>query len=143
MTLYSIGNACHRKNISLIPRLVNILIRLIYNCVVYTETQIGRGRFFTYGGIAVVVHKKAVIGSDCVIGSNVTIGGQSKSVGVPNIGNDVYIATAAKILSDIMIGNNCVIGANAVVITDVPDNAMVAGVPAKVIRTNIVSRGFF
>jgi serine O-acetyltransferase len=143
MTLYRIGNACHSKHIPLIPTLVNILIRLIYNCVVYSETQIGRGSFFAYGGIAVVVHKKAVIGNDCVIGSNVTIGGRSKSTGVPIIGNDVYIATGAKILGDIKIGNNCVIGANAVVITDVPDNAMVAGVPAKIIRTNIVSRDYF
>jgi serine O-acetyltransferase len=46
------------------------------------------------------------------------------------IGNNVDIGTGAKILGPISIGNNVVIGANAVVIRDVPDNCVAAGVPA-------------
>ncbi len=65
-----------------------------------------------------------------------TIGGRSGKENVPVIGNDVYIATGAKILGDIKVGNNVIIGANAVVIKDVPDNCVVAGVPAKIIKQN-------
>lgn len=55
---------------------------------------------------------------------------------MPIIGNNVYIATGAKILGPIKIGNNVTIGANSVVIKDVPDNMVVAGVPAKIININ-------
>jgi serine O-acetyltransferase len=73
----------------------------------------------------------------------VTIGGRSASIGVPVIGDNVYISTGAKVLGDITIGNNCVIGANAVVISNVPDNTVAAGVPAKVIKQNINPKDFF
>ncbi len=77
-----------------------------------------------------------------MIGSNVTIGGRSKSANVPIIGDNVYIATGAKILGDIKVGDNSIIGANAVVIEDVPKNSIVAGIPAKVIKSNIDPTNF-
>ena len=142
MKLYRLGNYFHGKKIPVVPVLANAAIRIIHNCAIYSETKIGKGTSFGYGGIAVVIHKRALIGDDCVIGTNVTIGGRSKSVGVPVIGNNVFIATGAKILGDIKIGDNCVIGANAVVIKDVPPNSVVAGVPAKIIRSNIDPKDF-
>lgn len=78
-----------------------------------------------------------MIGENCIIGTNVTIGGRSYIEKVPVIGNNVYIGTGAKILGDVVIGNNCVIGANAVVVKHVPDNCVVAGVPASIIKENI------
>jgi serine O-acetyltransferase len=138
MKLYRLGNFAYNKNIPLLPPVCDLLIRLIHNCAVYSNTKIGAGTTFGYSGIGVVIHKKAVIGQNCVIGTNVTIGGRSKSKDVPVIGDDVYIATGAKVLGAIKIGNNCVIGANAVVITDIPDNSMVVGMPAKVIKTGIL-----
>lgn len=72
-----------------------------------------------------------------------TIGGRLKISGVPVIGNDVYIATGAKILGPITIGNNSVVGANAVVIHNVPENTVVAGLPAKVIESNINPKEFY
>lgn len=53
---------------------------------------------------------------------------------MPKIGNDVYIAKGAIVIGGISIGNNVTIGANAVVTKPVPDNAIVAGVPAKILR---------
>ena len=137
MKLYRLGNFAYNKKIPLLPVICNLLIRLIHNCAIYSETKIGDRTIFGYGGIAVVIHKRTVIGTNCTIGSNVTIGGKSGSENVPIIGNDVFIATGAKILGDLKIGNNCVIGANAVVINDVPDNCVVAGIPAKIIKTDI------
>jgi maltose O-acetyltransferase len=52
-----------------------------------------------------------------------------------NIGNDVWIGGNVVILPGVTIGNNCVVAAGAVVTKDVPDNSLVAGVPAKVIKT--------
>ena len=143
MILYRIGNWCYRRKIPIFPKLFNLLIRLIHNCAIYSQTDIGAGTIFGYGGIGVVVHKRVTIGSHCVIGSNVTIGGKSKSLDVPTIGDNVYIATGAKILGSIKIGNNAVVGANAVVINDVPDNCIVAGIPAKIIKKNINSKDFY
>jgi serine O-acetyltransferase len=137
MLLYRIGNKFNTYNIPFLPLVFDGLIRLIHNCAIYCETNIGEGTVFGYGGIGVVVHKRSIIGKNCMIGSNVTIGGRSKSSNVPVIGDNVYIATGAKILGDIKVGNNSVIGANAVVISDVPENSVVAGIPARVIRNNI------
>lgn len=55
-------------------------------------------------------------------------------VKVPIIGDNVMLFSGCKILGDVKIGNNVVVGANAVVVKDVPDNAVVAGVPAKVLN---------
>jgi serine O-acetyltransferase len=143
MFLHRLGHFFYKNKIPLVPKIMNTLIRLVHNCAIYSETTIGQGTKFGYGGISVVVHKRAVIGDFCVIGTNVTIGGRSKSKGVPIIGSNVYIATGAKILGDISIGSNSVIGANAVVICDVPDNCVVAGVPAKIIKTGVDSKDFY
>lgn len=143
MKLYRLGNYLYSKKVLLLPRIINVLIRVVHNCAIYSETKIGKGTQFGYGGIGVVIHKRAVLGENCVIGTNVTIGGRSKSKGVPVIGDSVYIATGAKILGNITIGNNCVVGANAVVIKSIPDNCMVAGIPAKIIKTGIVAKDFF
>ncbi len=137
MFLYRLGNRLHNYNVPFLPKLINGLIRVIHNSAIYSETQIGEGTIFGYGGIAVVIHKRTVIGKGCMIGSNVTIGGRSRSADVPILGNDLFIATGAKILGGVTIGDNCVIGANAVVIEDVPANCVVAGIPAKIIKTNI------
>ncbi|MBR9888993.1 MAG: serine acetyltransferase [Oceanospirillales bacterium] len=143
MRLYRIGNWCYRKKVPFLYKVFDIFIRLVHNCAVYSQTPIGDGTIFGYGGIGVVIHKRASIGRDCVIGTNVTIGGRSKSLGVPKIGNAVYIATGAKILGAVNVGSNSVIGANAVVLSDVPANCVVAGVPAVVKKSNINPRDFF
>lgn len=142
LILYRIGNWLFNAKIPVLPKIVDFLIRLVHNSAVYSETKIGKGTEFGYGGIAVVIHKRAIIGSNCLIGSSVSIGGKSKSRDVPVIGNDVYLATGSKILGPIKIGNNCVIGANSVVISSIPDNCMAVGIPAKIIKTNIISNDY-
>lgn len=55
--------------------------------------------------------------------------------GCIKIGNNVFIGAGSRILSDVQIGNNVIVGAGAIVNKDIPDNSVVAGVPAKVIHS--------
>lgn len=76
------------------------------------------------------------IGRDCQIWHNVTIGtNKSHSGNFPTIGNNVKICTGSVVIGDITIGNNAIIGAGSIVVKDVPANSIVAGNPAKIIRT--------
>lgn len=61
-------------------------------------------------------------------------GGNNRYPGLPIIGNNVRISKGAIVFGGITIGNNVIVGANAVVTKPVPDNAIVAGVPAKILR---------
>jgi len=136
---YSLAHFFYKKRIPLLPNLIKLLIFLIYNSSIPYQAILGKGTRFGYGAIGVVIHKRTVIGKNCLIGTNVTIGGKFGYKNVPRIGNNVDIATGVKIIGDIYIGNNVTIGANAVVLKNVPDNAIVAGVPAKIIRIKEVN----
>ena len=134
--LYKIANTLYRFRIPLLPSILKFFIFLIYNSSIPYQCKLGKGTRFGYGGISVVLHKKCIVGKDCMISQSVTIGGRSNLKDLPVIGDNVYIGAGAKVLGDITIGNNVVIGANAVVIESVPDYAVVAGIPAKVIKYN-------
>lgn len=122
-------------HIPVLPKLITLLIFLIYNSKIPYQAKIGRGSTFGYGGMGVVIHSKSIIGVNCTICQQVTIGGgNSRFPGVPVIGNNVYIAKGPIVMGGITIGNNVTIGANAVVTKPVSDNAIVAGVPAKILR---------
>ncbi len=131
---HKVAHWCWVHHIPFIPKLITLLIFLVYNSKIPYTAKIGKGTKFGYGAIGVVVHARAVIGENCGIGTNVTIGGRSGHKEVPVIGNNVRIYTGSKVLGPIHIGNNAVIGANAVVIKDVPENAVVAGVPARILK---------
>jgi serine O-acetyltransferase len=138
--LYYIAHWLYKRKIPLIPRIIKLFIFLVYNSSIPYEAIIGKGTYFAYGGIGVVLHHNTVIGKKCIIGSNVTIGGKSGVKEVPKLGDNVKIATGAKILGAITIGDNVTIGANAVVVKDVPSNVVVAGIPAKIIRNYDIPR---
>jgi len=135
ITFYRIANWFYRYKIPVIPQLIKLMIFFLYNCSIPYQAKIGKGSFLTYGGIGVIIHKRAVIGVNAEIGSGVTIGGRSGLYDVPVIGDNVYIATGAKVLGNIKVGDNAVIGANAVVIKDVPEGAVVGGIPAKILTS--------
>ncbi len=137
MWFYRIGNKCYNLNIPIIPTLCNALIRLLFNTVLYSDTKIGKGTILAYGGIAVVIHKKAIIGNNVTISQCVTIGGKSGHPDLPIIEDNVYIGAGAKILGPIKIGKGAIIGANAVVIKNVQEANIVVGIPAKVISSEI------
>lgn len=80
----------------------------------------------------IVVHASAVIGDDCMIMQQVTIG-QLSSSHAPVVGSQVYIGAGAKILGEVAIGDRARIGANAVVLCNVPADWTAVGVPARLI----------
>ena len=80
----------------------------------------------------IVIHPDAIIGVNCLIFQQVTIGSKGKS-GVPKIGGNVDIGAGAKILGDLEIGDSVLIGANSVVLKSIPFGATAVGVPARII----------
>lgn len=101
-------------------------------------TKVGGGiKFYHFGDV--VVNKNAIIGMNASIYNGVTIGINLRPDGKaypPVIGDNVVMCTGAKIIGKVRIGSNSVIGANAVVVKDIPENSVAAGVPAKVLDTN-------
>ncbi len=93
-------------------------------------TKLGKG-FCIGHNSGNVVNASAVIGENCMMLQGVTVGGWKG--GAPHIGDNVLLCAGCKVIGGVTIGNNVVVGANAVVVHDVPDNAMVAGVPAKIV----------
>lgn len=131
--LYRAARLFYKWRIPILPGLLKGIIFIIYNSIIPPACSIGRDSRFAHGGIGVVLHPRCRIQERVLIGQNVTIGGTFGSE-VPEIGSDVWIGPGARILGGIRIGNNVVIGANAVVTKDVPDNSVVAGVPARILR---------
>lgn len=133
--IYKLANKLYKKRIPFLPWLLTKLGYILFNSHIPYTAQIGNQSKCAYGGIGVVIHSKAIIGDRVILGQGITIGRQLDPVGIPVIGDDVYISAGARILGDIKIGSNVIIGANAVVINDVPSNSIVAGVPARIIKS--------
>jgi serine O-acetyltransferase len=111
-----------------INRFLYPLIRIHSGLELSPRTQIDPGLYIAHFG-PTVIHPNTVAGSNLTLLQGVTIG--SHNNGVPIIGNNVAVATGAKVIGGITIGNNVTIGSGAVVVKDVPDNYTVVGIPAK------------
>lgn len=92
------------------------------------KNQFGPGLYIMHYG-TIVVNPACRIGANCNINADVNIG-----MGGSIIGNDCYISPGVKIVKPVHIGNHVVIGANAVVTKDIPDDCMVVGIHAKIIK---------
>jgi serine O-acetyltransferase len=134
MELYRFARRLHQRGVPLLPALLCKAIYYLHSSYIPFEAELGEGTQLGYGGIGVVIHKDAKVGRHCLISQQVTISSRSAHGGVPEIGDYVRIGAGAKILGNVRIGDFAVIGANAVVIGDVPAAAVVAGVPARVLR---------
>ncbi|MBS1846676.1 MAG: hypothetical protein JST73_00200 [Actinobacteria bacterium] len=88
-------------------------------------------------GQAIVIGESATIGSGSRIWHQVTLGAASRhDTSMPIVGRNVYVYAGAKLIGGITVGDHASIGANAVVTDDVPDGAIVAGIPARVVGWN-------
>lgn len=144
---YRCGRWCYTHHLKPLAVLFRMFTYLFHNSYVPYTAEIGKGTLLGYKGIGVIIHSNSKIGENCIIGSNVTLGGgngPSKNKiamfneirrNVPVVGDRVYLATGAKIIGDVVIGNDAIIGANAVVRCDIPPGTVWGGVPAKFLRT--------
>ncbi|WP_137938326.1 DapH/DapD/GlmU-related protein [Chitinivorax sp. B] len=132
LAIFRLSSFLHSMGIPLLPWLLKVLNRVLFACSVPPSVKVGRNVVFGYQGLGIVVHKRAVIGNNVIVGPNVTIGGRSGHEQVPVIEDDVLIGAGARILGPVRIGRNAQIGANAVVLVDVPEGAIAVGVPAVV-----------
>lgn len=133
---YKIARFLWKNHISFLSFIIRGLMRVIFACDISYKTQIGEGTLFPHHALGIVIHKDAVIGEKCILEQNVTIGGRSGLTVLPKIGNNVMVGAGAAIIGPVKVGDNCQIGAGAVVVNDVPDNCVVIGVPAKIIKWN-------
>lgn len=115
-----------------IHNLLNILCPKMSSLFIVT-TSIGEGLFIQHGFATVIA--AASVGRNCWINQQVTIGFTSNT-DCPVIGDNVTISAGAKVLGGIKIGDNSIVGANAVVVKNVPENCVVIGVPAYIIKRN-------
>jgi len=110
------------------------------------KTTVGEGTIISVGAILashsrlgchVIVNRGALIGHHTEIGDYVSIQPGANIAGACRIGEATYIGMGAIVIDHVTIGSHSVVGAGAVVTADVPDNVLVAGVPAKVVKENI------
>lgn len=113
-----------------IARLISQLTRFFTGIEIHPGATIGK-RLMIDHGMGIVIGETAVIGDDCVIYHQVTLGGTGKEKikRHPTIGNNVLIGAGAKLLGPINIGDNVKIGAGSVVLKSVEKNSTVVGVP--------------
>lgn len=97
------------------------------------EADIGKGlRIHHFGGV--IFHSKVRMGENCTLYQGVTVGDKGGWGVPPRIGRNVLIGAGAKVLGEIELGDGVIVGANAVVVSSVPAGAVVAGIPAKVVK---------
>jgi serine O-acetyltransferase len=127
---YTVRPSLLRKFFSLIYKIWFKFAQMTTGIELPCEVEIGSNFVIDHFG-GIVISGYAKFGDNCRIRNGVVVGLQRvDEPTAPHIGNNVDIGAGAKVLGAIKIGNNVVIGANAVVIRDVPDNCIAAGVPA-------------
>jgi len=123
------------KPLRLFATVLQKIIEILTGISISFSVKIGKGLYIGHFG-GIFIHKGVRMGDYCNISQGVSIGlgGRGEQMGVPTIGDRVYIGPHAVVLGKITIGNDVAIGANAVVTKSVPDMAVVGGVPAKVLN---------
>lgn len=132
--IHRIAHFFWKLEMPFIPRYLSDISRELTNIEIHPGAEIGSD-FFIDHGTGVVIGETAKIGNNVTLYSGVVLGGTSlkREKRHPTLGNDIVVGTGAKILGPITIGDNVKIGANSVVVTDVPSNSVVVGVPGKIV----------
>ena len=128
----------------LLAKMISQLSRFFTGIEIHPKAKIGKN-FFVDHGMSVVIGETSEIGDNVTIYHAVTLGGISPSIKSdeqrhvkrhPTLKNNVVVGSGAQILGPIVVGENAKIGANAVVTKDVPENAIMVGIPAKNVNKN-------
>jgi len=131
---HRLAHTLFRWHIPVLPRLVSHTSRFLTGVEIHPGAKIGDG-FFIDHGMGVVIGETSEIGDNVTLYQGVTLGGTShrRAKRHPTLGNNVVVGVGAQLIGDITIGDNTKVGAGSVVVTSVPPNATVIGVPGRVV----------
>lgn len=126
---------CYTHGHKLLARIISQHSRKKTGIEIHPGARIGK-RLVIDHGMGIVIGETAEIGDDCLIYHGVTLGGTGKDHGKrhPTIGNNVLISCGAKVLGPFRVGDNARIASNAVVLSEVPEDATAVGIPAQIVR---------
>ena len=132
--LHRLAHVLHTRGLRLPARLISHLGRALTGIEIHPRAQIGE-KFFIDHGMGVVIGETTLIGDNCHLYQGVTLGGTStkRAKRHPTLGNGVVVGAGAKIIGAVNIGDYAKIGAGSVVVTNVPPNATVVGVPGHIV----------
>ena len=140
---HKIANFFYLAKIDLAARFISQLSRFLTGIEIHPGAKIGKNLFIDHG-MGVVIGETSEIGNNVTIYHMVTLGGISPSIDSnnqrqikrhPTLMDNVVVGSGAQILGPVIIGKNAKVGANAVVTKDVPENAVMIGIPAKNVGT--------
>ena len=139
---HRLANGLHRRGVPLLPRGIMHFARFVTGIEIHPGATIGR-RFFIDHGMGVVIGETAEIGDDVMLYQGVTLGGTStqRIKRHPTLRDRVVVGAGAKVIGGIEVGENARIGAGSVVVTNVPPNATVVGVPGHIVAFHDDSNG--
>ncbi|MEK6684574.1 MAG: serine acetyltransferase [Nitrospirota bacterium] len=126
-----------RQLMFFIYSLLNMAVMLGAGINLHVYSTIGKGLVIHNFSCIFVLTER--MGENCTVNQGVTIGNIRGKKHPPIVGDNVYFGAGCKVLGEIKIGNHVVIAANSLVVTDVPDNCTVAGVPARIISRDAAS----
>ncbi len=140
---HRIANFFSIAKFDLIARMISQFSRFLTGIEIHPKAKIGENLFIDHG-MGVVIGETSEIGNNVTIYHMVTLGGVSPSIESnqqrnvkrhPTLMDNVVVGSGAQILGPVVIGKNAKVGANAVVTKDVPENAVMVGIPAKNVGT--------
>ncbi len=139
---HRLANGLHRRGVPLLPRGIMHLARFLTGIEIHPGATIGK-RFFIDHGMGVVIGETTEIGDDVMLYQGVTLGGTStrRVKRHPTLRDRVVVGAGAKVIGAIEVGENARIGAGSVVVTNVPANATVVGVPGHIVAFHDDSNG--
>ena len=140
---HRIANFFSIAKFDLIARMISQFSRFLTGIEIHPKAKIGENLFIDHG-MGVVIGETSKIGNNVTIYHMVTLGGVSPSIESnqqrnvkrhPTLMDNVVVGSGAQILGPVVVGKNAKVGANAVVTKDVPENAVMVGIPAKNVGT--------
>tara|TARA_B100000287_G_scaffold417353_1_gene453039 strand:- start:58 stop:627 length:570 start_codon:yes stop_codon:yes gene_type:complete len=140
---HQIANFFCVAKFDLIARMISQFSRFLTGIEIHPKAKIGKNLFIDHG-MGVVIGETSEIGDNVTIYHMVTLGGISPSIDSdnqrdvkrhPTLKDNVVVGSGAQVLGPVVVGKNAKIGANAVVTKDVPENAVMVGIPAKNVGT--------
>ena len=141
--MHKIANFFATAKFDLIARIISQFSRFLTGIEIHPKAKIGKNLFIDHG-MGVVIGETSDIADDVTIYHMVTLGGISPSINSndqrevkrhPTLHDNVVVGSGAQILGPVIGGKNAKIGANAVVTKNVPENAVMVGIPAKNVGT--------